>query len=271
MQLGAQLSPIALSAGNNNDLTGSGGILTTWRLIPDSSGSRLTGMDASLFHDMELVFIRNDSDTISLVIGHQDNHSSAANRFTCPDDTDLTLEPHGLAVMLYDSYGISVSAIGRPGATGATGATGSQGATGAAGAAGADGAGFGTITENAPSGGSARVLGTAFQPSSTAPTMVYYHARVDLSLPLLGTAQEGYVRVKCDASNPPTTVRPPRVGGKIGASAAVAVSEQTAHDGYISLLVPPGHYVLLESVTVSGTPTFTLGSAVGDQLEQVLA
>lgn len=172
----------------------------------------------------------------------------------------------------------STGPAGSTGATGATGPTGSagpqgiQGVVGSTGSTGATGAGFGTITENAPSGGSARVLGTAFQPSTTAPTLVYYHARVDLTVPALSTvAQEGYIRVKCDASNPPTTIRPPRVGGKHSVAIGLTGADVVAFDGYIGLLVPTGHWVLLESVTVSGSPAPSLPSAAGDQLEQVLA
>lgn len=132
--------------------------------------------------------------------------------------------------------------------------------TGPTGPQGPAGAGFGTITLNTPS----RSLGTAFQPSTTRPSLVSYSGRVVSSLSISG-GQSGRIELRSDSSNPPTTVRA-RVAGGITGTAVVGVAMSDTVEAPITYLVPAGHWVLLQSVNETGTPTYSLGA----QVEQVL-
>jgi len=105
----------------------------------------------------------------------------------------------------------------------------------------------------------ARALGTAFQPSSTRPVATSYSGRVSCTSTLLG-GQAGRIELLSDAANPPTTVR---------ARVACALSGVVATNGAespLAYIVPIGHYVLLQSVTETGTPTYTLTSQVESAL-----
>jgi hypothetical protein len=114
------------------------------------------------------------------------------------------------------------------------------------------GEGFGTITINTPS----RILGTAFQLSTTRPSFVTYSARIVSNLTVLG-GQAGRIELLSDASNPPTTVRQRVAGGCVG-TAVVGVALTDTVEAPMSYLVKPGDYVLLQGVNETGTPTFSL-------------
>lgn len=55
------------------------------------------------------------------------------------------------------------------------------------------------------------------------------------------------------------TERPPNVGLKLSAAAAVAVIQNNYNEAAIDLFLQPGEWCVLEAVTVGGTPSFTLG------------
>lgn len=97
--------------------------------------------------------------------------------------------------------------------------------------------------------------------------MVSYGVKAEATLTLTSGAQEGYVKLLSDASNPPTTERE-RVGVKLDGSLSLGISQTSGHRSPLRWLVPAGHYVQLVAVTVSGTPTIALD---GPQHEQVLA
>lgn len=97
----------------------------------------------------------------------------------------------------------------------------------------------------------ARVLGTAFQPSPLRPVLVSYS--VDIGVGGLG---EGYVELRSDGFDPPTTVRA-RVGRVL-----VAGAFPDGLQANLSYLVPPSDRVRLVAVTVAGTPTFSIVSQV---------
>lgn len=101
-----------------------------------------------------------------------------------------------------------------------------------------------------------RVIGTPFQLSTTRPALVSYSARVSSTLTVTGGAA-GRIELRCDASNPPTTVRK-RVAGGLTGSVVIGVAVTDIAEGDMSILVPPGAYVLLQSVSEVGTPTFSL-------------
>jgi hypothetical protein len=174
----------------------------------------------------------------------------------------------------------STGAVGATGPTGPAGSNGTNGATGAVGptgSVGATGVGFGTQTINQPgvaSGPPTRVLGTAFQPSATQPCFVSYRAKVSATLPLLGTAQEGRVRMRVGPTATTTVEWPGAVGILKSATAAVTVSQTDQGEGTLYGLIPVGWWVMLDAVTVSGTPTLALisnATLLGAQIEQVLA
>lgn len=101
-----------------------------------------------------------------------------------------------------------------------------------------------------------RAIGTAFQPSTTRPVLVSYSARVASTLNVSGGAS-GRIELRCDASNPPTTVRK-RVAGGLTGTVVAGIAVTDIAEGDMSVLVPPGHYVLLQSVNEIGTPTYSL-------------
>lgn len=140
------------------------------------------------------------------------------------------------------------------------GPQGEPGEQGEQGPQGDPGEGFGTITLNTPS----RTLGTAFQVSTTRPALVSYSARVVSALSLAG-GQAGRVELRSDASNPPTTVRQ-RVAGGLTGTVVVGVAMSDTAEGTMTYLVPAGHYVLLQSVNETGTPTYSLPA----QVEEIL-
>lgn len=155
-------------------------------------------------------------------------------------------------------------ATGAQEAKGDTGATGSQGATGATGATGAAGpqgpAGLGTITPSTP----ARVLDTAFQPSTTKAVLVSYSVKTQVTNPLLAGTSTATVRLLSDAAANPTTER-----GRVEATSAVGITVTlaltTSNTATLSFIVPAGHYVKLASA-VAGTGAVSLVA----QAEEVL-
>lgn len=87
---------------------------------------------------------------------------------------------------------------------------------------------------------------TAFQPSATRPTLVFYTVRISC-----GAGEVGRIQLLSDAANPPTTpLAGARNGGIVGLADVV--------DAVISTLVQPGHYVKLHAIQDTGSPTFSL-------------
>jgi hypothetical protein len=101
-----------------------------------------------------------------------------------------------------------------------------------------------------------RVLGVAFRPSTTRPTLVIYSVRVDTD----GLASEtGHFELLSDASNPPTTVRA-RVGG------GTATLFASSFEGTLVYLVPANHYVKLIGVNEIGSCAFTIEAQTEEAL-----
>ena len=168
----------------------------------------------------------------------------------------------------------ATGAQGPTGATGSQGAVGSTGATGATGSTGPAGAGFGSITVQAPGSGGVpnRVIGTAFQPSTTAPTMVSYRASTSIATNLTGN-NSGRIRIRGGDTSTTTTEYPGAVGSTFSMSLGVALLT-VGNEGALSALVPVGWWVLIDTVTVAGTVTYALptnATLAGAQVEQVLA
>lgn len=95
-----------------------------------------------------------------------------------------------------------------------------------------------------------RSLNTNFQPSSTRPVFVSYTVRINLE----PTVQsQGRVELLSDASNPPTNLRCQVRAGRAAGSVA-----SHSRDSVLCGFIPAGHFVRLNVVTESGTPTITL-------------
>lgn len=106
INLGKQLAPITLTTGNNNDLNiaPSGGTTTIIRLVPNASGSTLTGMASASVSDGDLFLIRNDGTSGNITITSADTNSTvAADRFVTPNSVSVILLPHYSAWAEWDS------------------------------------------------------------------------------------------------------------------------------------------------------------------------
>lgn len=101
-----------------------------------------------------------------------------------------------------------------------------------------------------------RVLGTAFQPSTTKQVLVSYSVKITCTASLAG-GQDGKIELLSDASNPPTTVRA-TAQNQNSVSLAIALTAVNAQTLQLSYWTPPGHFVLLKSTQTTGTPTFSI-------------
>ncbi len=111
---------------------------------------------------------------------------------------------------------------------------------------------------------STRAIGTAFQPSTTKPTLVSYSAKTQVTNPLLAGTSTATLVLLSDAANPPTTERA-RVEASSGVGVSVTLALTTTNTAPLTYIVPPGHYVRLVS-TVVGTGATSIAS----QVEQTL-
>lgn len=108
------------------------------------------------------------------------------------------------------------------------------------------------LRKNVTSATPARVLNTTFQPSASRPTLVIYTVRIEQPASI-ATPQQARIELRSDAADPPVTVR-----CQTRQARGTPTDATLAHDAVLVHLVPAGHRVRLENVTVSGTPTFTL-------------
>lgn len=167
-------------------------------------------------------------------------------------------------------------ATGAQGTTGAIGTTGSAGAAGATGSTGATGAGFGTITVQQPGitgGVPARVIGTAFQVSTTAPAMVAYRATVSVTASLAGN-NKGRVRLRVGPGAGTTVEQPQCCEIEFNLGLGLAVANKNGNGCALTAFVPAGSFVLMDVVTETGTIVGALVSnatVAGAQVEQILA
>lgn len=144
----------------------------------------------------------------------------------------------------------SIGPTGAKGDTGAQGIQGVQGTQGVKGDTGSTGpAGTISVSVSTPT----RVLGTAFQPSTTRPTLVLYSIKTAVTNPLLAGASTAMVQLMSDTNATPTTVRG-EVAAESSVGLAVAVAITTSNTAVLAYLVPANHYVRLVSTT-TGTGT----------------
>jgi hypothetical protein len=99
---GTQVSPSALTSGNNNDYNpgGSIGSRTYFRLTPDAAGSNITGFQSAATRTVKWVY--NIGTTGNIVLKNEDSNSSAGNRILTPNASDYTLKPGSGVTIIYD-------------------------------------------------------------------------------------------------------------------------------------------------------------------------
>lgn len=225
-----------LAAGSNDDWWGSGAWCNytagACRIAGNAAGSTLTGFDAN-YMPCDTAFWLYNSGAYDITIAHNNSASLVGNRILLKTGADEALRP-GYSMKL--GFACDASAPSqwhefgeyhRPAPVLA-------------------------VTPSTPS----RSLGTAFQPSSTAVVSAHYSVQIDSTLTVTGGAA-GRIELLSDGSNPPTTIRASVPGGLTG-TAVLGLSVTATAGGELSYDVPAGDYVLLRSVTVSGTPTYTI-------------
>lgn len=111
--------------------------------------------------------------------------------------------------------------------------------------------GLKTYSEATPS----RVLNSAFQPDANNPVWVFYTVEISCTATLV-SGQTGSIKLQCDSSATPTTVRAESLNTN-SVSLAIALTAVNTQRTTLSYLVPPGHYVKLAS---TGTATMSLTS-----------
>lgn len=287
-----------LNSGNNDNVVFSASLVY---VTPHSNGtSVVTGISRSGFNPGDLIWIVNTSMTIPFTITDSDTHSSTANQLHLIDQTTITILPGRSAAFCLDqpTAWMIIGGSSQPGPTGPTGATGVQGITGtqgiqgttgatgatgsqgpagsvgATGSTGAQGVGLGTLTVQNPgsNGVPNRAIGAAFQPSTTNPSFVCYRAKASVTTSLTG-ANQGRIRIRTGAASGSTTEYPGAVEVTYTLGLGLAASTTVANGGSICAFVPVNWFVLVDTVTDSGSPVFTLptnATIAGAQIEQLL-
>lgn len=230
---GSSGAEISLSAGNNHDVT----IVEVARQLiePHSSGSTITGLDKTYYNDGEALWIQNVAATAALRFAHQHNGSESDHQLALPSAQDLELEPNEVAIFNRDEYtGQWASAL--PPAV------------------------RGIVMTSQPS----RSFNSPFQLPKL--TWVSYVGRIETTLSLSGGAR-GQIVLYSGSSNPPTEVCDRLAGGSTG-TLTIGLNITSTVDGALQCLVKAGDFVEIDTVTESGTPTFSLVS--GQQIEKRL-
>lgn len=225
---------VSLSSGLNNDLSlpSSSAVVS---VAAHSSGSTVTGVDSSFANQGDVFWLLNESANV-LTATDSDTNSSSANRLHLPDGQSIVIPPgRSIAIQYSPVDVVGWRTLTPPGVRNVS-------------------------STSTPS----RTLGTAFRPSVSRLIVVYYSARVSTPLTISGGAV-GRVELLSDSSNPPTTVRARVACGSTGA-VLVGTSTATLCESELHYLVPIGDYVLLQSVTESGSPTYSINA----QSEQTL-
>lgn len=112
------------------------------------------------------------------------------------------------------------------------------------------------LTDTFTPANNSRTLGSAFQPSATRPTLVSFSVRVVSALTLAGGAA-GRIELRSDSAATPTTVRGRVAGGATG-TVVVGISLTDTSEGTLTYLVPAGHFVVLQGVNETATPTYSI-------------
>ncbi len=52
-------------------------------------------------NDKRIIYLQNISTAYTITLKHDNSNSAAANRFYLPNSSDVTVQPHGTAVLYY--------------------------------------------------------------------------------------------------------------------------------------------------------------------------
>jgi len=95
------ISPTALSANTNNWNPTNLDLANTIKISTDSTVRTITGIVAPPNHGIFL-WLFNVNTATDIILAHESASSTAANRFLCPGNADLTLAPRGGVEAVYD-------------------------------------------------------------------------------------------------------------------------------------------------------------------------
>ena len=235
-----------LSAGNNNDWYSNycQTYDTFCRLSGNSTTSVITGIDEVTYGYSGVELRLYNDGAYPIVVANNSSASSAtspANRITTHDGSDVVISPgYYMDVVTWMDWTTSPSTpMGWREVVDNS---------------------MGDITHTTPT----RTLGSAFQPNISRPVYACYSVAIDWAITVSG-GQSGRVELLTDSANPPTAIRGAVAAGLTG-TVVLGVTMAGTGGGQLCAMVKPGDYVLLRSVNVTGTPTYT----VTRQTESVL-
>lgn len=224
-----------MTAGSNNNwsdhqcMNGSG----LCRVVGDASGSTLTGLDQTIYDTRGTgVWLYNDGPG-SIVIANDSASSLHDNRLHTRIGSDVVLAPrYAILFVGWTDWTVdpAVSLGWRE-------------------------VQFNEI-DSATASTPTRSLGTAFQPSASRLVYACYSFAIDWTISVTG-GQAGRIELLSDSANPPTTIRAAVPAGLTG-TVVVGVNMSGTGGGQLCYLIRPGDYVLLRSVNVTSTPTYTV-------------
>lgn len=230
---------ITLAAGNNNNLDLGGGAHGFYTLVPNASGSTVTGIDASMAAAGDAIYIRNGSATIPLVLGHAHTSSDEYNRMTMPYSTDFTVEP-GRSVLVHfwthDGATLGWAIELEPGM-------------------------YGVTSTATPS----HTMGSAWQNTTGRPVLGMYSVRITTDLTLT-SGETGRVELAIGAGSGSQPTLCGRVAHVAAGSLSIGVSTSYAAEAQLSCVIPPRWWGILRSTNEVGTPAYS----ITNQLEQAL-
>ncbi len=200
-------------------------------MIPDASGSTLTGVDHTYFGDGDLCIVRNTDPSVPLVLASDSTRSATANRFHFRDGLDITLLP-GESIWLQADY---------------------QNNNG----------GYVTVAQPQTllvelSATNSRTLGSTFQPDTTHTVAVHYSVSISSAISISG-GQAGRIELRVGTSNSLSgSDAVARVDAGLTGTAVIGLALTSVVGGELTYVVPAGDWVEVVGVNVTGTPTYTL-------------
>lgn len=227
---------VTLPSGSSNDLELTSGSHGWYTMVPNASGSRITGIETGSVPAGSAFYLRNGSTTVPIVLGHADSGSQWYNQFSLPYGQDFVLAPErGVWVEYWTHEGATVgwTVDAGPGM-------------------------YGVTSTATPS----HTLGSAWQNTTNRPVLGSYAVRIASTQSLIGGAA-GRVELAIGSGSGSQ----PTVCGRVaGGNAGVTASGADTVEGSVSCMIPAGWWGILRSTNEVGTPTYTITT----QLEQAL-
>jgi hypothetical protein len=236
---------ITIAAGQTNDLDVGGvqALPSFIHIMPNSSGSTLTGMTTlpSIGNPMlpgQAVVVRNESATAILTLAHN-RDSVDDHRFFCPGNVDYQLLPGRSVVAIYSHDSTSTVWYGWQLAVPTDGVS--------------------SVINTVPS----RTLNTAWQNTGLRPVSMHYSVRIQSGLTLV-TGAAGRAELGIGASSGATTTICGRVAGGSTGTLGVGVNIADLAEAEMSCILMPGQWAKITTTNEVGTPTYSITA----QLEQ---